>query len=162
MNLESLRTSESINEVINLYSNMVYRIALSMLKSKTNVDDIYQDVFYSYFKKRRVFASEEHRKYWIIRTTINTCKKYWQSAWLKKTVPLNDNFIYEKKEENLLKEKINELPYKYKIVIHLFYFEDMSIKEISKSLVLNEGTIRMQLTRGRRILKENLGGDFFD
>ena len=162
MNIELLRTSESIDEMFSLYSDMVYRIAISMMKSKTNADDIYQDVFYKYFKKQRKFESEEHRKYWIIKTTINTCKKYWSSSWFKKTIPLGDNFVYEQKEENLLQDEINKLPSKYKIVIQLFYFEDMSINEISKSLNIKEGTIRMQLTRGRRILKENLGGDFFD
>ncbi|MDD2208529.1 MAG: sigma-70 family RNA polymerase sigma factor [Bacilli bacterium] len=170
MSVESLRTNESINEVIDLYSEMVYRIAISMMKSKTNADDIYQDVFYSYFKKLRSFDTEEHKKYWLIKTTINTCKKYWSSSWFKKTIPLddnfiyqqNDNFIYQQKEENILQDEIRNLPRKYKIVIHLFYFEDMSVKEISKSLNISEGTIRMQLTRGRRLLKESLGGDFFD
>ncbi|MFQ6862273.1 MAG: RNA polymerase sigma factor [Beduini sp.] len=162
MSIESLRTDESINEIFSLYSDMVYRIAVSMVKSKTNADDIYQDVFYKYFKKHRHFESEEHRKYWIIKTTINTCKKYWSSSWFKKTIPLEDNFIYEQKEENLLQDELDKLPSKYKIVIHLFYFEDMSVSEISKSLHINEGTVRMQLTRGRRMLKENIGGDFFD
>lgn len=162
MSIESSRTDESINEMFSLYSDMVYRIAVSMVKSKANADDIYQDVFYKYFKKHRQFESEEHRKYWIIKTTINTCKKYWSSSWFKKTIPLEDNFIYEQKEENILQDEINKLPSKYKIVIHLFYFEDMSISEISKSLHINEGTVRMQLTRGRRMLKENIGGDFFD
>lgn len=162
MNIELLRTSESIDEIFSLYSDMVYRIAISMIKSKTSADDIYQDVFYNYFKKQRSFESEEHRKNWLIKTTINTCKKYWSSIWYKKTMPLEDNFVYEQKEENLLQDEINKLPSKYKIVIQLFYFEDMSINEISKILNINEGTIRMQLTRGRRKLKENLGGDFFD
>lgn len=162
MNVEPLRTNESINELFSLYSEMVYRIAISMVKSKFNADDIYQDVFYKYFKKPRVFNSEEHRKYWIIKTTINTCKKYWSSNWLKKIVPLDDNFLYQQKEEQLLQDEINKLPLKYRIVIHLFYFEDMSINEISKSLNISDGTIRMQLTRGRRLLKKNIGGDFFD
>ena len=62
----------------------------------------------------------------------------------------------------LLKEKLFELPFIYKEVLILFYFEDLSIKEISRILEEKEGTIKSKLSRGRNILKKSLlkGGDF--
>ena len=52
-----------------------------------------------------------------------------------------------------------KLPKKYRTVIHLFYYEDMSIKDISKSLEIKEATIKSQLHRGRNLLKEILEGE---
>lgn len=162
MIIESLRTDESIDKVCNLYFDMIYRIALSMVKSQYNADDIFQEVFLRYFKKNRVFEDEEHRKAWLIRVTINMCKNYYLSNWLRKTAQLTDNFAYKQKEEIFLQDEINKLPIKYKVVIHLFYFEDMSIKEISHILKIRSETIKMQLNRARGILKKRIGGDLFD
>lgn len=88
MAIQSLCTNDCIDEVIKEYSEMVYRLACSVSQSKTDADDIYQEVFLKYIVKKRIFETEEHRKAWFIRVTINFSKKFKSSAWMRKTVPL--------------------------------------------------------------------------
>ena len=160
MGQEPLDMDECLENVIKAYSNMVYRLAFSQTRNKTNADDIYQEVFFRYIRKKPHFETEEHRKAWFIRVTINCCKTMWASSWIKKVVPLDENIVFETKEETNLHYELLKLPTKYRTVIHLFYYEDLSIEEISKTLNKKPSTIRTQLTRGRYKLKEILKEDY--
>lgn len=75
-------------------------------------------------------------------------------------VPLDESIVFEMKDESDLYYELQKLPIKYRAVIHLFYYEDMSIEEISESLNQKPSTIRTQLTRARYKLKEILGEDY--
>lgn len=156
MEPESLRTDDCIDNVVRFYSDMVYRLAFSQMRNKSDADDIFQEVFLRYINKHPHFESEEHRKAWLIRVTINCTKKIWASSWRKKTAPLDDTIIFESNEENNLNYELQKLPKKYRAVIHLFYYEDLSITEISEILKQKPSTVRTQLTRARRKLKEIL------
>lgn len=159
MEQQSLRTDDCMESVIKVYSNMVYRLAYSHTRSKSYADDIYQEVFFRYIRKKPQFETEKHRKAWFIRVTINCCKKIWASSWIKKIVPLDEPIIFEMKEENNLHYELQKLPIKYRSLIHLFYYEDLSIEEISETLNRKPSTIRTQLTRARYKLKEILKED---
>ena len=159
-------SNENIEEVIKIYTKMVYGIALTHVRNQSDADDVFQETFLIYFKKNKTFNDEEHRKAWLINTTINCCKKIIGSTWNKKKLPLEilEGSIYQfsSKDENSVYTTLCTLPEKYRIVLHLFYFEDMTIDEISKILKIKAGTIRMQLTRGREMVRKKLKGDYFD
>ncbi len=159
MEPKSLRTDDCMDNVIKAYSNMVYRLAFSQTRNKSDADDIYQEVFFRYIRKKPQFETEEHRKAWLIRVTVNCCKKMWISSWRKKIVPLDETIIFEMEEETNIHYELQKLPLKYRAVIHLFYYEDLSIEEISESLNQKPSTIRTQLTRARYKLKEILKED---
>ncbi len=148
------------DDVINKYSNMVYRLSFSQTKNISDADDIFQEVFLRYIKYNKTFESEEHLKAWLIRVTINCCKKLWHSAWFKRTTSLEDSFTFEIKEENDINYALCKLPVNYRTVIHLFYYEELSVREISEILNIKESTIRTRLTRARQSLKEILKGDY--
>jgi len=163
MKQELLLADGCVEDVIKVYSNMVYRLAFSQTRDKNTSDDIYQEVFYRYIKKEPQFETEEHRKAWFIRVTINCCKTLWTSSWIKKTTALDENIVFEMfetKEENHLHYELKKLPTKYRAVIHLFYYEDLSIEDIGKILNRKSSTIRTQLTRARYKLKEILKEDY--
>lgn len=160
MEQQSLRTDDCIENVVKFYSNMVYRLAFSQTRNKSDADDIFQEVFMRYIKKQPQFETEEHRKAWLIRVTINCTKKLWASSWLKKTKPLDENMTFETREDTNLHYELQKLPIKYRVVIHLFYYEDLSIEEISSVLKRKPSTIRTQLTRARYKLKEILKEDY--
>ena len=162
MTLQSLRTDDCIDEVIEKYSSMVYRLALTHMKSKHDAEDVFQDVFLSYISKPRSFVCEEHRKAWFIRVTINRSKSVLSTLWYRKTEPLDFSIVFETKEETDLFEYLRLLPQKYRSVIHLFYYEDLSIKQICEVLHAKESTVRTWLTRARSILGEKLKGGFID
>ncbi len=164
--MQPIHVNESIETVIEQYKQMVFGIALSYTKSADDADDVFQEVFLTYYRKNMTYHDEEHRKAWLIRTAVYCAKRVVGSTWRKKTVPLDENlpmdFTFHLEEENLIFSAMCKLPYKYRIVIHLFYFEEMSVKEISKSLNVKEGTVKVQLTRARNLLREQLKGDYFD
>lgn len=162
MTLKSLRTNDCIDEIINKYSSMIYRIALTHTRSSCDADDIFQEVFFRYFKSNATFNSEEHRKAWLINVTLKCCKKLWSCSWNKKTMPLDNELSVEMSfEESNVYNALLELPTKYRTVIFLFYFEEMSIEEIHQTLGIKHSTIRTQLTRGRTMLREKLKGEYF-
>lgn len=168
MAIQSLQSNRCIDEVVDKYADMVYRLAFSHLKTKSSADDVFQDVFLRYISKPRDFESEEHRKAWLIRVTINCCKSMWSrsQAWSRKTEPLTElteMIPLATEEESELYEVLMTLPMKYRTVIHLFYYEDLSIKQISSAIRVKESTIRTWLTRGRATLKEKLKeGNFYE
>ncbi len=149
-----------LENVLSTYSDMVYRLAFAQAKNRHDADDIFQEVFLRLAAKPRIFESEEHRKAWLIRVTINCAKKQFSSAFRRKTVPLNDEFISETAEFRDLSAYLKTLSQKERAAIHLFYYEDLPIKEIARLLGEKESTIRTRLTRARAALKEKMKGDF--
>lgn len=154
MEQESLRTDDSREEIVRRYSDMVYRLALSQVRSRADAEDVYQEVFLRYFAQNRPFASEEHCKAWLLRVTVNCAKKFWASAWVRHTVPLDADLAFETETDSALWEHLQALPGKYRAVLHLFYYEDLSVEEISALLKIKPSTVRTQLTRARRKLRE--------
>ena len=152
-------SAEYKKEIIEKYFNMIYHLAASQVKNRTHADDIVQDVFLKYIQNQKSFESEEHIKAWLIRVTINCSKSLFTSSWFKKTTPLEDEeFVFDMEEKSDVFYAVSELPLKYKSVIHLFYYEDMSIAEISAALKIKEATIKSQLSRGRELLRNKLKG----
>ena len=150
--------------IFDKYSNMVYRMAYSLVKNKYDAEDIHQEVFVRFFCKRPKFESTEHEKAWFLRVTINLCKNLWKTAWRQRIVSLGEDLeenldasntidVMGNTEENTIIDVVKELPQKYRVVIHLFYYEEMSIEEISRVLQMNPSTIRTRLTRAREKLK---------
>ena len=150
-------------ETVKKYSNMVYRLAYFYTNSKYDADDIYQDVFLKYLQNKKQFENEEHKKAWLIKVTINSCKKMWNSSWKRKIILLNNDEIKFEMEEDIgLYNEIKKLSKKYRTVIHLFYYEQYSIKDISEILKQKESTIRTWLTRARKLLKNQIKEEDFD
>lgn len=147
-----------IKEMLDKYSDMVYRIALTRCNNKESAEDIYQTVFLKYGEKLPKFESEEHSKAWFIRVTINLTKNENSSSWNNKVVALDESMVFENKEESDFFIDICKLPQNYKSVIYLMYYEGYKVKEIAKMLETSEGTIKTWLYRAREILKENLEG----
>ena len=75
-----------MNEVIEKYKDMVYRIAFSYCRNRSDADDVFQEVFLRYFRKSPVFENAEHEKAWLIRVTVNCSKSVLMSPWRKHEV----------------------------------------------------------------------------
>ena len=148
-----------VTEVVNRNSTMVYRLAFSMVKTIQDAEDIHQEVFIQYIRKTPEFESLQHEKAWFIKVTTNLCKNLWKSAWRQKMVSMEQiepdeaegREAFTEEEERVL-ESVMRLPAKYRVVIHLFYYEEMSVEEIATALSLQPSNVRTRLTRGRRIL----------
>lgn len=147
--------------VLYLYQDMVYHLALVHTKTTADADDVFQEVFLRLVRKNPAFESEEHRKAWLIRTTLNCCNSFWNSAWKRRTVSMEEcgelMDIGHWGEGRLL-EQINALPPKYRTVIHLFYYEDMPIEQIGRTLKISYSAVAKRLSRARKLLRDKLEG----
>lgn len=152
-------------EIIDEYGDMVYRIALAQVKNSADADDIYQDVFISLIKNINTIENETHLKYWLIRTTLNKCKNHFKLFW-NRNVDKTNTFDYNQSYEyelNEIRELVKSLPNKFKDVVFLHYYEGYNIKEISKILVIKEGTVKSRLYKARNLLKlEIIKGELYE
>ena len=164
MNNQPQRTGGEIDEIIDRYQNMVYGLALARTGSASDADDVFQEVFLAYHQSGKTFRDEEHRKAWLLKTTVNLSRRITASTWRKKTAPLSEreDALFQEPEENLVWEAVQSLEEAYRLPIYLYYFQELSTEEIGKALSLRPGTVRMRLSRGREMLREALKGDFFD
>lgn len=158
MEKESLRRKEKTIDIVDKYSDMVYKLALNQTKHKADAEDVYQEVFIRIVEKNILFESDEHLKAWLIRVTINCSKKIFSSSWYKKRSELKDDIYFDKKEDELLYYEVMELQKKYRTVIHLYYYEDYSVNEISEILNIKPSTVKTHLFRARDLLKNKLEG----
>ena len=140
------------------YMDDLFRLAFSWLKSRADADDVTQTVLLRLDETDKIFESEEHVRHWLVRVTINECKKYWRSPW-RRTEDFTDyanTLVFEQPEASGLFDAVMALGPKYRIVIFLYYYEGYSIEEISQVLKLPRGTVGTRLKRGREQLKQTL------
>ncbi len=152
---------EKMTEIYDKYSNAVYRMAFAYCKNKADAEDIMQEVFIRRFSADIVFEDEAKEKSWLLKVTVNKCRDMFRSLRYKyslTSIPLEEaDIIYETQEESDVYHAVMSLPNKYRTVIHLFYYEEYTIKEISAITGDKETAIQTQLYRARKKLKDILG-----
>ncbi len=148
-------TNEQITALSETYIDTVYRVALGYTKNPGDAEDITQNVFLALLRARPDFESQDHAKFWLIRVTVNECKKFFRSPWRKvasieeyaQTIP------FEEKRHSELFLGVMALPVKYRMPIYLHYYEGYSAQEIASILKMPKGTVCTNLSRGRDLLK---------
>ncbi len=155
-------SKEDIEQLIARNALSVYKLAFARCGNRADADDVFQQVFLRYIARRPDFANAAHEKAWFLRVTVNCSKSLWSSAFRRNTQPIPEGLAAPQREDNGLAEAIARLPEKYRVLIHLFYYEGISTAEIAQLLNRKESTVRMQLTRARRMLREWLKGDVGD
>ncbi len=148
-----------VMELVEKYKNNLYAVAFNICKNPHDAEDVVQDTFVQYFSNRKQFETEEHVKAWLIRVAINKAKNINNSFWRKNKLTLDETMetlAFEGEESRELFETVMKLPEKYRIAIHLFYYEDYTVREISEILKISESNVKVRLSRGRNLLKETL------
>lgn len=153
-------TDSAVKELFERYSDMVYRISISYGKNDYIAEEVVQEVFLRYLKKRPHFENDEHEKAWFIRVALNCCKSMLSTAWIKRMRPLEEAGeavdFFQQKEENDLFEMLSELPAKYRIVLYLRYYEEYQVKEIAKLLGITPNLVSARLVRAKKLMKQEL------
>ncbi|MCL6456556.1 MAG: sigma-70 family RNA polymerase sigma factor [Gorillibacterium sp.] len=150
----SLRPSDRFTEKYHAYGTMLFRIAMVYLGNKADAEEAVQETFMKLLYKAPVFHELEHEKAWLIRVITNICKNMLRSIWHKRVVKQENIEMYgDTATEKQVVEQVISLPFKYKTVIHLYYYEDYSIRQIAQTLQISESAVKMRLQRGRQLLK---------
>lgn len=155
----------SVDETFQKYGDRVFSAAFSVCRNRADADDVTQDVFLKYHTTDMDYESEEHIRAWLIRVAINRAKDIAGSFWRRNKVAWEeymDDLPFETPEDKGLFEAVMRLPDKYRVVIHLFYYEDYAVEEIAQILKSPTGTVKSQLSRGRMLLKNMLEEEWND
>lgn len=147
--------------ILNTYGNSILRYAYSYLHNISDAEEVLQDTLFQFLKTAPVFENRQHEKAWLLRVAANLSKNRIEYNALRRTDELNDELIAEQKEDlSFVWAAVKSLPIKYREVIHLFYYEGYSTKQIAEILKMNETTVRSHLHRGRSKLKELLKEEY--
>lgn len=151
--------------LVDKYKDNLFAVAFNVCKNAADADDVVQETFIQYHTGSGEFESEQHIKAWLIRVAINRAINITRSFWRRHSMPLEDytqTLRFETPEAGTLFEEVMRLPEKYRVTIHLFYYEDYSIHEISEILKITESNAKVRLARGRKLLKKALKEEWSD
>ena len=149
----------SVEILVEKYRSNLYTVAFNMCKNAQDAEDVVQDTFIQYLSHKKAFESDEHIRAWLIRVAINKAKNKNNAFFRRNSLPLEDyigTLTFESEESSELFETVMKLPEKYRIVIHLFYYEDYSVNEIADILKVTTSNVKVRLSRGRMSLRNTL------
>lgn len=139
---------QSLQELFERYQNNLYAAAFNICKNAEDAKDVVQETFIQYYSLKKEFDNEQHIRAWLIRVAINKAKNMNRSFWRKNKRPLEDymeTLTFETPESEELFETVMALPEKFRIVIHLFYYEEYAIREIADILKISESNVKVRL-----------------
>lgn len=150
-------TNDNFPGIYEELKKSIYSVSYNYLQNSEDASDVMQDTFIKLLKGDYEFSNMEHLKAWLIRVCINACKNYLRDHKTHKELELvEETPYYDKEVDDTVLKAVLELPEKYRIPIHLFYYEEYSVSEIAEALGMPESTTKSRLKRGRDILKKRL------
>ena len=150
-----------IIEICTKYGDRLYAAAFNITRQRQDAEDAVQEALLRLYRTGKEFESEEHVKAWLIRVTINIAKSTCTSFWYRNRVPYEDymeEIPFEDDSDRDLMEAVLSLPDKYRIIVHLHYYEGYKTREIADTLKLSENTVKTRLLQSRKLLKTKLEG----
>lgn len=148
-----------VEMLVERYHQNLFAVAFNVCKNREDAEEVVQDAFIQYHLKRLDFQSEEHIRAWLIRVTINKAKNAARTFWRRHRTSLEETMAalnFNDQESEQLFEAVMALPQKYRIVVHLFYYEDYSVHEMAELLSLSESNVKTRLSRARAMLRDTL------
>ncbi len=152
--LSKERIAENAGRMLNSYGDSILRLSFSYLHNMADAEDVVQETLIKYMKTAPTFENEAHEKAWLLRVAANISKNKIDYNKVRQTDELDERLVADEREDlSFVWEAVSSLPDNMRDVIHLFYHEGYSTKEIASILDRNESTVRSDLKRGRDKLK---------
>lgn len=150
-------------EVFESYGDRLFSVAFTVCQNREDAEDVLQDTLLRYDRAQKEFESGEHVKAWLIRVAINRAKDIRACFWRRNRADWEESMAalpFEEEADSRLFQAVMRLEEKYRIVIHMFYYEDYDIREIAGILGCPVGTVKSRLSRARALLKTTLGEEW--
>ena len=145
-------------EQVARWGDMVWRLALARTRHVQDSEDVFQEVFARFFRHEGELDSDEHRKAWLIRCTLNCTNTLLSARW-RTHLPLEEAVTRAMEpEDRTVYQAVLALPKKYRTALHLHYYEGYSVEEIAALTGARAGTVKSWLSRGREKLAAELKG----
>ena len=151
---------EEAERLVAQYGSAVYRLAYARTGSREDAEDVTQETFLRLVRTSPVFQDGAHEKAWLLRVAAHCAADVFRAPWRKRDLPLEaaagTSTPPPEEPDGSVLAAVLALPEKYRLPVHLFYYEGYSIQETAAILGRREGTVRAQLTRARAMLRERL------
>lgn len=158
-----------IDQLMHEYSDAILHLVYTYVKNRSTAEDLTQEIFIKCYEKLDQFNQQSTIKTWVYRIASNHCKDYLRS-WHYRKITLSDKIldyipskskhveeeIIKNSEEDILTKAVMNLPLKYREVVFLHYYEELSLREISKITTVNINTLKTRLKRAKELLKEKM------
>ncbi len=148
---------EKFVEMIQEYTANMYRLALGILHNPSDAEDAVAETVLKAYEKIHTLRRAESFKAWLMQITANEARRVYAKS--KRTAPVEDIEEYMPAfldEHHELWDVVVKLDVVYSEVIILFFYEQLSLKEISKILGIPVGTVKSRLSRSKKQLRELL------
>ena len=149
-----------VPELFDQYHDMVYRLALSYTKSQQDAEDVVQTVFLKLLDGKSPPPQPGKERAWLAQVTVNACKDLLRAFWRWKTEPLDESIPFANPEDGELFSAVMSLPAKYRVAVHLHYYEGYTLEEIAGFLHISPSAVSMRLHRARKQLRSSLEDDY--
>ena len=152
-------TEQEFQQVADRYLNMAYRLALNWLRNPADAEDAVQNAMLRLWRTDTDFQGEEHIRHWLVRVTVNECKRIALHPWRRRSVPLeeaNRSPAFGAPHHRELFREVMALPEKYRVPLYLYYYEGYSVAEVGELLNMKPATVETRLSRARAKLKTML------
>ena len=156
-------TREYITELTEKYADAVLRLSYTYLKNMADAEDVVQDVFLRIMDKQPEFNDEKHEKAYIMKTAVNMCKNKIGLFWNKNRCSIDtvkEAEAPEKDSNESVRKAVFSLPAKYRIAVHMYYYEGYKTADIARTTGRTETAVRSVLMRARNKLKEMLKEEY--
>ena len=147
-------TEEELRRYINLYHATVFRLAYSYLRNRADAEDVCEEAFIKLYLYNGSFEADENCKAWLMKVTANLSKNMLKSCWFSRRTELDEKIPALEKDDYFLSEQLKKLSQKYRVIIHLHYYEGYTAKEISEITGTPVSTVTTQLSRAREQLRK--------
>lgn len=158
-----LTRKNRVEFILKTEGNAILRLAYTYLHNSSDAEEVLQDTLIQYMRKAPVFMDSDHERAWLMRVAVNLSKNLLRRNRIRQTEELNDNLIANQRPDlSYVWDGVKRLPQRYREVIHLYYYEQLTTAQIAQILRRRESTIRSDLYRGRMKLREQFKEDFDD
>ena len=151
-------TDAAFEAAVELYADMVFRLAYSYLKNRADAEDVMQETLLKLYTQDP-FDTPEHQRFWVVRVAVNECRHLLRSPWRRRTGPLEDapeTAVFDSPAQSELFAEVMALPSRYRAAIYLHYYEGYSVREITSAMNAKPSTVQTWLMRARGQLRTNL------
>ena len=154
-------TDEAFEQLARHWGDTIFRVACHALGSRADAEDVCQDVLLKLYHRDTPFEGDDHAKHWLIRVTINHCRKLLRAPWRKRDLPLEDfdGPAAVPEDHSDVLAAVMALEPKYRVCVYLYYYEGYSVQEVAQILGAKESTVQTRLHRARRQLRNALQGE---
>lgn len=152
-------TEQEFHRIADRHLDMVYRLALNWLRSPADAEDAAQNAMLRLWRTDTQFQGEDHLKHWLVRVTVNECKRIALHPWRKRSLPLDEAVgepVFDDPDRGELFRAVMDLPEAYRVPLYLYYYEGYSVSEVGELLGLKAATVETRLGRARAKLKTML------